>query len=131
MTTKAHNRIVFILSLISGVALCIGGIYLAPLLIPGGVLLGAAFAMYQGAFTVAAQNEANAQVVPEEALDEAPHQHAALPVIHNTYNAIIYNFNSKKQSAPKLLELASQAPTIAPHTVRISDLSAAQRLSVI
>ena len=47
---KKYN-VVFVIMLVSGIALCIGGIWLPPLLIPGGVCLTGAFAMYASAYT--------------------------------------------------------------------------------
>lgn len=47
---KHYNK-VFILLFISGVALCIAGIWVPPLLVPGGVCLTGAFAMYASAYT--------------------------------------------------------------------------------
>lgn len=44
-----HYRSVFILMLLCGIGLCIGGIWVAPLLIPGGVCLAGAFGMYASA----------------------------------------------------------------------------------
>lgn len=44
-----HYRIVFVIMLVSGIALCIGGIFLPPLLIPGGVTLAGAMGMYASA----------------------------------------------------------------------------------
>ena len=46
-----HYNIAFLLLLLAGIGLCIGGIYLAPLLIPGGVCLAGAFGMYASAYT--------------------------------------------------------------------------------
>lgn len=51
MLHKTKLKIVFWSSLIVGISLCIGGIWLAPLLVPGGIVLGAALAMYQSAYS--------------------------------------------------------------------------------
>lgn len=50
MLHKTKLKLVFWCSLIAGVALCIGGIWLAPLLVPGGILLAGSLAMYQSAY---------------------------------------------------------------------------------
>ncbi len=47
---KKYN-IAFIIILFAGIGLCAGGIYLPPLLIPGGVCLAGAFGMYASAYT--------------------------------------------------------------------------------
>lgn len=43
-----NHKIAFTLMLISGTALCVGGIWLAPLLIPGSALISGAVGMYSG-----------------------------------------------------------------------------------
>ncbi len=52
MLHKTKLKIVFWGSLVLGVALCIGGIWVAALLVPGGILLAGALAMYQSAYAV-------------------------------------------------------------------------------
>jgi hypothetical protein len=47
---KKYN-IVFCLLLIAGISLCIGGIWITPLLVPGAVCLTGAFGMYASAYT--------------------------------------------------------------------------------
>lgn len=44
-----HYGLAFALMLFSGIGLCVGGIWLAPLLIPGAVCLAGAFGMYASA----------------------------------------------------------------------------------
>lgn len=45
-----NHKIAFTLMLVSGIALCVGGIWLAPLLIPGAALISGAVGMYSGVF---------------------------------------------------------------------------------
>lgn len=47
---KHYNK-VFVTLIIIGIGLCIGGIWLPPLLIPGGVVLAGALSMYASAYT--------------------------------------------------------------------------------
>jgi len=51
MLHKTKLKIVFWSSLIIGVGLCIGGVFLTPLLAPGGILLAASLGMFQSAFS--------------------------------------------------------------------------------
>ena len=46
-----HYNIAFWLLLLAGIGLCIGGIFIPPLLIPGGVCLAGSFGMYSSAYT--------------------------------------------------------------------------------
>jgi len=50
LPTNKH-KIAFALMIISGTALCVGGIWVAPLLIPGSALLSGAVGMYSGTCT--------------------------------------------------------------------------------
>ncbi len=66
-----NHKIAFTLMLISGVALCIGGIWLAPLLIPGAALISGAVGMYSGSCVESAvvdpsSNERSIQVCDEK-----------------------------------------------------------------
>lgn len=51
MLHRTKLKIVFIVSMVAGIGLCIGGIFLAPLLVPGGILIAAGLGMFQSAFT--------------------------------------------------------------------------------
>lgn len=62
MLHKTKVRIIFWGSLIIGLALCIGGIWVEPLLIPGGILLAGALGMYQSAYAVSQDNLAESQM---------------------------------------------------------------------
>ncbi len=51
MLYKTKIKVVFWTSLIAGVALCIGGIWVAALLVPGGIFIAGALGMYQSAYS--------------------------------------------------------------------------------
>ena len=60
MTRQVRLRIIFWGSLIVGVGLCIGGVFLPALLVPGGACLAGALAMYQSAYNKPNATNANA-----------------------------------------------------------------------
>lgn len=68
--TQLH--VVFGLSLCLGVGLCIGGIFMPPLLVPGAVFLAGALAFYQSSWSNA--NEPHAPVIEMTPIDVAPPQ---------------------------------------------------------
>lgn len=77
--------IVFIIMLVSGIALCIAGIWITPLLVPGGVALTGAAAMFANAFT---------RMYPWRQDNEAPK--AAEPHIHSeTINIIVEDHHTE------------------------------------
>jgi hypothetical protein len=52
MTKKNKLRIAFVITLVAGIALFIGGFFLEPLFAPAAALLAGAAGFYQGAFAV-------------------------------------------------------------------------------
>lgn len=65
-----NHKIAFTLMLVSGIALCIGGIWLTPLLIPGAALISGAVGMYSGSCVenpvAESSNDRSIQVCDEE-----------------------------------------------------------------
>lgn len=75
-------KIIFWCSFVVGLALCIGGIWVPPLLIPGGVLISASLGMYQSVFQPTSDNEAN-----NHGADNPEQAHAQnIQVDHNVIN---------------------------------------------
>lgn len=57
MDTKKKFTLAFILLVIAGIALCIGGVWVPALLIPGAACLAGAFGMYQSVLARASEPE--------------------------------------------------------------------------
>lgn len=72
----AKHNIIFIVMMMIGVGLCIGGAFVAPLLIPGTVFISGALGMYSGALSnhvtvVHPRHESNlGSVIPDSPLEE-------------------------------------------------------------
>ena len=56
MLSKTLFKIIFVTSLIAGVALCIAAVWVPPLGIPGAALIAGAFGMYKTAFGKATED---------------------------------------------------------------------------
>ncbi len=69
MLHKTKLKIVFWGSLIAGVALCIGGIWVAALLVPGGILIAGAFGMFQSAYSLSQENLAEQHLQDHEMVE--------------------------------------------------------------
>ena len=75
-----RSDIVFFTLLVCGIALCIGGIWLPPLLVPGGICLSGAFGMFASSYV---------RMYPWSARDEAPATCQSEPVPPSVLNVNI------------------------------------------
>lgn len=98
MERKLKLKLVFWGSLLSGIGLCIGGIWLPPILVPGGILLAAAFGMYQSVY---ATNEQAHQTPPSpEGLEMVRQSNTALINSNNLGLFFIYSRQPFPEQAP-------------------------------
>ena len=94
MEYKTKLKIGFTILFVVGVGLCVGGIFLAPLMIPGGVFLAGSLAMFQSIFSSQRAQQASSQDASSQS-SESPRmipvtEHPAFtPVLqHNTVNML-------------------------------------------
>lgn len=110
MNQELKLKMIFWGSLLSGIGLCIGGIFLTALIMPGCVLLAASFAMYQSAYSN--------NVQPEMTEIASHNDLKAVPItIDNRHVSMTYQFNISRLRAtsssppPMILESDSGATT--------------------
>ena len=64
MTPKIRRAIV-VLCVLAGIGLCVAGIWVPPLMIPGGALIGGGLGMVRGSVKCPSRNSSNAPNAPE------------------------------------------------------------------
>lgn len=91
--------------MISGIGLCVGGVFLPPLVAPGCVLLGAALAMYQSAYAQESAPRGTTESPPERTEPRERRASSDVTVIHgNVQNNMLFLYSNHHEasSAPQI-----------------------------
>ena len=101
MLHSTKLKLVFWGCLVIGTALCIGGAWVAPLLVPGGILLAAAFGMFQSAYSAPQQEDEDHFVNVNNMVSHPPEVNAS-PVLIEQNIGLFFVYPNGRRSPLEL-----------------------------